>query len=390
MKGTLLQIIAYGAEDLYLKQDPEITFFKKVYKQHTVFSLESVDMTFIDTPMFNNMSVITVKKNADLVSAMFLEVTLPHDIYLTDSYWTNRVGFNLMKKVELYIGKNLIDRIYGLWCHIWIELTHKFDKKNIIDRLVGSMGTNGNTNGLNCSQPHTLTIPLLFSFCRHRELSIPLVAIRDNNDITLKIYFEKKEKCIQTGALPSGNISNVKLWVDYIYLEKLEKLNIIQRPIEYLIEVTQHLERNLISRGIKSIGLPFTLPCKELTWVVRNIKPIGDKFTDFTFNNTSMVNNVQFKFNSKNVFSSGPRKNEYFNYIVPYQHHSGSPDLGINAYSFSLYPEDLSPSGIIKFSHVKTPFINIGTNGNGIFHIFAHSYNIMRIENGKVSIIYKY
>ena len=94
---------------------------------------------------------------------------------------------------------------------------------------------------------------------------------------SIKIYFEKKDNCIQSGPMPSGNLSKVKLWVDYIYLERQENLNFAQRPIEYLVEVNQHLERNLISSGIKNIALPFTLPCKELLWVVRNKKPLGDK-----------------------------------------------------------------------------------------------------------------
>ena len=390
MEGTYIQLVSYGIENLHLNQDPELTFFKKVYNKHTQFSMESIEQTFIDIPQFNSMSTITIKRDGDLISNMYLQVTLPYDENLTDSYWTNRIGFNLLKKIELYIGKKLIDRLYGLWCHIWVELTHSIDKTKIINKLVGSTNKDGYTNGLNISSKHVLTIPLLFSFCRHRGLAIPIIALQDNIDITLKIYFETKENCIQNGIAPSGNLSQVKLWVDYVFLEIQEKLNFAQRPIEYLIEVNQHLERNLISRGIKNIALPFTLSCKELIWIVRNKKPLGDKFTDFTYNNKSMIKKVQFKFNSKNVFSSGARTNDYFNYIMPYQAHTSLPDSGINVYPFSLYPEKKEPSGIINFSHLINPCINIETEGNGMLHIFAHCYNIMHIEHGEVEMIYKY
>ena len=265
--------------------------------------MESIEQIFINTPQFNSMNTVTIKRDGDLISNMYLQVTLPHDENLTDSYWTNHVGFNLLNKVELYIGKKLIDRLYGLWCHIWVELTHSIDKKNLINKMIGNTSTDGITNGLSVSSPHVLTIPLLFSFCRNKSLAIPIIALQDNIDITLKIYFEKKDNCIQSGPMPSGNLSKAKLWVDYIYLERQENLNFAQRPIEYLVEVNQHLERNLISSGIKNIALPFTLPCKELLWVVRNKKPLGDKFTDFCYNNNSMIKSVQFKFNSKNVFS---------------------------------------------------------------------------------------
>lgn len=390
MKGTFIQLAAYGVEDLHMKQDPEITFFKKVYKRHTPFAMESIEQVLIDTPSFNSMSTITIRRDGDLISSMYLYVTLPSDPNLTNSYWTNRVGFNLLQKVELYIGKRLIDRMYGLWCHIWTELTHTIDKKNILDILVGTTADNGVSNGVSVVSPLTVRIPLLFSFCRNKGLSIPLVALNEKMDITLKIYFQTKQKCLQSGYAPSGNISNVSLWVDYIFLERLENLNISQRPVDYLIEVNQHLKRNLISSGIKSIALPFTLPVKELFWVVQNKNPLGDKFTDFTYNNTSMISSVQFNFNTKKVFSSGAKPFSYFNYIIPYFYHTGYPDLGINAYPFSIYPEQLDPSGIINFSHLNTATINIETSGNGIFDIFAFSYNILRIDNGEAKLIYNY
>ena len=390
MKGTFIQLVSYGIENLHINQDPELTFFKKVYKRHTQFSMESIEQIFINTPQFNSMNTVTIKRDGDLISNMYLQVTLPHDENLTDSYWTNHVGFNLLNKVELYIGKKLIDRLYGLWCHIWVELTHSIDKKNLINKMIGNTSTDGITNGLSVSSPHVLTIPLLFSFCRNKSLAIPIIALQDNIDITLKIYFEKKDNCIQSGPMPSGNLSKVKLWVDYIYLERQENLNFAQRPIEYLVEVNQHLERNLISSGIKNIALPFTLPCKELLWVVRNKKPLGDKFTDFCYNNNSMIKSVQFKFNSKNVFSSGARDNNYFNYIIPYQAHTSLPDKGINAYTFCIYPENLDPSGIINFSYLTNPCINIETNGNGILHIFAICYNVLHIEKGDAKMIYRY
>ena len=381
---------AYGAENLNIMQDPEMSCFNKVYSRHTNFSMESIEQTFVDTPQFNTTSVITIKKLGDLMSSMYLELTLPFDENLTSSYWTNRVGFNIIKKIELYIGKKLVDRIYGQWMHIWSELTHTIDKKNLLDEMVGSKGTDGITNGLSCNKKHTIVIPLMFSFCRHTGLAIPLLALRDNIDVSLKIFFEKKDNCVQLGTMPSNNISNVKLWVDYIYLEKIEQLQIIQRPIEYIIEVSQHLERNIVTTGAKSIILPFTLSCKELIWIVQSMKPAGDKFTDFTSNSSSMVNYVQLKINSKNVFSSGNRNNTFFNYIMPYQCHTGKPDLGINTYSFAISPEKLEPSGFLNFSHINSITMIINTIGNGILNIYAMSYNILRIEKGDVTMVYKY
>lgn len=390
MKGSLLQLVAFGAEDLVLTADPDITFFNTIYKQHSVFSIESIQLNFTDIPQFNSTSVILIKKNGDLLSRLYLEVILPYDENLTDSYWTNRVGFNLIKKVELYIGKRLIDRLYGIWMHIWVELTHSIDMKNILNNMIGTTYMNGYSDGLSCAKPHKLQIPLLFSFCRNSGLAIPLNAIRNNRDISLKFYFEKKENCVQIGELPTGDLSQISIWADYVFLDVEENRLYLQRPLEYIIEVTQHFEKSFTASGTKSVRLPFILPCKELTWIVYNINRTGDKFTDFTYNNSSMVRDVQLFFNTTKVFSSGSRNYDYFNYIQPYQHHKNCPDLGINSYSFAIYPEELSPSGFFNFKTLKTAVMNINTFENGFIHIFAFCYNILKIDQGDASLVYVY
>ncbi len=395
-RGALVQLVSFGSEDLIILGEPQITFFKNVYKRHTDFSIESIQNLFTDIPGFNTTNTIIIRRQGDLISKLYLEVTLPHDINYTDSYWTNRIGFNLINRVELYIGKKLIDRIYGVWLHVWAELTHNTDMKQILNKMVGSTQNEGYSNGLSCNVPHTLIIPIPFFFSKHIGLSLPLNAIRNNQDITLKFFFEKKEKCIQTGLIPSGDISNVSIWADYIFLETSENRLFVQNELEYLIDVTQHLERNLVVTGTKTIRLPFNLPCKELQWIVYNTNRTGDKFTDLTNNssnyssNNSMVQKVQFKFNTKDVFSSGARDYKYFNYVQPYQHNQSYPDIGINTYSFCLYPNELEPSGFINFRHLKSAVMNITTYENGYIHIFASSYNILKIKGGNVDLAYKF
>ena len=41
MPGGLIQLIAIGAQDVYLTQKPEITFFKTVYRRHTNFAISN-------------------------------------------------------------------------------------------------------------------------------------------------------------------------------------------------------------------------------------------------------------------------------------------------------------------------------------------------------------
>jgi hypothetical protein len=390
-RGGLIQLAAYGAEDLVLTSDPETSFFKNNYQRHVNFSIESINLLFTDIPGFGKTNYITIRRSGDLLSRLYLELTLPSDPSLVNSYWTNRIGFNIINKVEFYIGKKLIDRMYGVWMHIWTELTHTTDMKSILNNMIGTKANDGETNGLSCTTSHKLIIPLLFSFCRNTGLSLPLNAIRNNQDITLKFFFETKDNCIQTGNAPSDDISLVSIWADYVFLETEQNRLYLQKPLEYLIEVNQHLERNLITGGTKSIRLPFTLPCKELFWCVYNLNTTKDKFTNFTNDgNISMVNNMQLQFNTKNVFSSKALDNNYFNYIQPYNYHKGCPDLGVNCFSFAIKPEEHSPSGFINFSRLSTAVMNITTESNGFIHIFAMSYNILQIEDGEIKLVYNY
>ena len=118
MGGGLVQLVAYGAQDIYLTSNPQITFFKVVYRRHTNFAMESIEQTFNGTVDFGKRVTATISRNGDLIKDMWLEVTLG-----TSSNLTYGAGNVLVKQVELEIGGQLIDRQYGEWMNIWSELT---------------------------------------------------------------------------------------------------------------------------------------------------------------------------------------------------------------------------------------------------------------------------
>ena len=388
-RGGLVQLVAYGAEDLILTANPEISFFTNNYVKHVNFSMESINLLFTDIPGFGKTSSLTIKRNGDLLHRLYLELTLPTQ---ADSYWTNRIGFNIINRVEFTIGNKIIDRMYGIWMHIWTELTHKTDMKELLTPMIGSTGPNGNSNGLSCDTAHKLIIPLFFYFCRNPGLSIPLNAIRNNQNLRLKFFFETKANCVQSGDLPVDDFINASVWADYIFLETEQNRLYVQKPLEYLIEVSQHKETKLAESGTKSILLGFSLPCKELYWVIYKTDGTGDKFTDFTDNNnSSMMVDMQLIFNTRNVFSSSSRDSNYFNYIQAYQHHKGCPDLGINCYSFALNPEDHQPSGFVNMKNISIATMSITPiTSNGLIHIFGLCYNVLKIEFGDINLVYKY
>ena len=104
MGGGLMQLVAYGAQDIYLTGNPQITFFKVVYRRYTNFSMEAIEQTFNGTADFGKKVTCTISRNGDLIHTIFLQVTLP-SVQSTDNSsffrWVNYVGHAIVKSVEV-------------------------------------------------------------------------------------------------------------------------------------------------------------------------------------------------------------------------------------------------------------------------------------------------
>ena len=77
MGGGLMQLVAYGAQDVYLTGNPQITFWKVTYRRHTNFAMESIEQTFNGQADFGRRVQCTVSRNGDLAYRTYLQVTLP-------------------------------------------------------------------------------------------------------------------------------------------------------------------------------------------------------------------------------------------------------------------------------------------------------------------------
>ena len=187
--GGLMQLVAYGAQDVYLTGNPQITFFKVVYRRHTNFAMESIENPFNGSPNFGKRVTCTIQRNGDLIHRIYLQATLPSvSLQTTDGSgaqfrWLNYVGHNLVKSVELEIGGQRIDKHYGQWLHIWNELTQEAGKQGGYAKMVGNVPQltnllvqggepcdndcaggepNSSPEVLNCAPEYTLYIPLQF------------------------------------------------------------------------------------------------------------------------------------------------------------------------------------------------------------------------------------
>ena len=375
MAGALMQLVAYGAQDAYLTTDPEVTFFKVVYKRHTNFAMESMEQTLNGTANFNNKVVCKVSRNGDLMSSCYVETTLPAIALSESDNYVGRVGFRLLKQVELRVGGQMIDRQYSTWMHVWTELTHTTDQKGLLDQLVGQMVLRCRHSQCCylCSTQHP---PLLIL---QKPRSCSPTHRPQYHEVEIHIEFETADRCDDdTTSSVTGSLANTSLWVDYIFLDAEERKEFAANPHEYLIETVQTQEATLSGTSVNSVRLTFNHPTKELIWVCRD-SGNRDAFTDFTSAGAGSVNslsNGKLKLNGQDRFAQ--RSANYFNYVQPYQHHSGKPDVGINAYSFALKPEEHQPSGTVNFSRIDNINLDVTPNDPSCteLHVMAHSYNV--------------
>lgn len=279
-----MQLVAYGAQDIYLTGNPQITFFKVVYRRHTNFSMESIEQTFNGSADFGKKVTCTISRNGDLMYRVYLQVTLPDVTPNTNERfrWLNWIGHVLIQHVDVEIGGQRIDRHYGDWLHIWNELTqtsgHAAGYANMVGNVPaltqvysGGGGVQNNSGGATCPAT-TLFIPLEFWFCRNPGLALPLIALQ-YHEVKINLQFREQKDCYwscgESTCCAVPPLKSASLYVDYIYLDTDERRRFAQVSHEYLIEQLQYTGEETVVSQCNKIKLNFNHPCKELIWVVQ-------------------------------------------------------------------------------------------------------------------------
>lgn len=236
MTGGLIQLVAYGFDDMYLTNDPQITFFKVVYRRHTNFSVEQIPQSFVNDANFGKTSTAFISKNGDLVGKILLVITLPKITELpgisqstattigtnisVQFAWVKRIGFSLIKSIEIEINGRVIDRHYGEWLSIWAELTGELRNGHSrgFKKMIGDIPEL--TNFSLTKEQYTLFIPLQFWFCRSSGNALPLVALQ-YSDVKINIEFEDATNCFMLS--PTHSIKcrdDIVNFIPYEYIEQ--------------------------------------------------------------------------------------------------------------------------------------------------------------------------
>lgn len=274
MGGGLMQLVAYGAQDIYLTGNPQITFFKIVYRRHTNFAIETVEHTFVGNIGFGANLSAKISRNGDLVNKMYLRIILGAvDLSVTNSKfaWIRRVGHAIINQVEIDIGGTKIDRQYGTWLDIWYELSRKEEQESGYTKLIGDVPELTNYDTVNKEQ-YELFIPLQFWFNKFVGLSIPLIALQYHETTLLVNFAPIEELVITDGTLDLTTIALVDatLLVNYVFLDTEERRRFAIVGHEYLVEQIQFngIESVLISDS--NYVMDFNHPVKEIIWAMRN------------------------------------------------------------------------------------------------------------------------
>jgi hypothetical protein len=308
MGGGLMQLVAYGAQDVYLTGNPQITFFKVVYRRHTNFSMEVIEHTLSGNPDFGRRASATVTRNGDLVTNMYLRVVLQRVVSRDGAGrfgWTRRLGHALINNVELEIGSAKIDKHYGTWLDIWYELVHSATKERGYDIMIGDVPE---LTRLDTAEPttnvvkpeYTMFIPLQFWFCRNVGLALPLIALQYHE---VRVYFDftpAEKLCVKSPDFSAESLSmrEATLLVDYIYLDSEERRRYAQVGHEYLIEQLQFTGEESAGQNTLKTKLGFNHPCKELVWAIRNgnynpSSSVGKAFLGYTHNDAAWSEAIQ-------------------------------------------------------------------------------------------------
>ena len=420
-----MQLVAMGAQDVFLTGNPQITFFKVVYRRHTNFSKECIRQEFTGSGTFGSSLSCTLSRNGDLVQEIYLKTTVSavagKNIDTTNAAAAanpadgdiTKLGdlTRLIKSVEVEIGGQKIDKHYAAWLDIYNELfeTNIDYAKN----MVGGASVSVPSTPALTTVSQEIFIPLRFWFNRNAGLALPLIALQ-YHEVKVKVEMEAAANLTDivsfkpangseaaasvvssSDATPLGlpatiapdktaavvKMESPQLLVNYVYLDTDERRRFAQVSHEYLIEQVQHTGDDTGS----AIDLTYNHPVKAIFW------------TGATYSSAKLQLNGHDRFSEQS--------SKYFGVVQPYESGLGrgaetmkdglirtwstitSAGPAASMYSFALKPGEHQPSGTCNFSRIDNARLNL-TGNSGSVKVFALNYNVLRVMSGMGGLTY--
>lgn len=283
--GGILGLVAVGPQDTYLSGDPTVTFFKSSYSRHSPYSSETKNLTVQGGSMnFNSSNPITIDRSGDLISDIWLNMTLTMDTSNGSDFkacWQKNIGYRVIQSVNFEIGGTKIDEMFGNWLIVWHELSLNEDHASGWDKMMGNSDAANKLDWVNKTQDDkevTVYVPLQFYFNTYTGLAIPLIALQ-YHDVKVTIKLREGSQCIVHDTHDvSGNevsvtprVKSFRVVGTYHYLGDMERKAMAQHDHQYLITQNQSPGGQDQGTQTTSNSLLFDLgmlnhPVKVLVW----------------------------------------------------------------------------------------------------------------------------
>ena len=415
MTSTNLQLIAKGAQDKYLTENPQFSYWKSIYRRHTNFGMSSIEVPMMGDTSFGGLCRCVLPRQGDLIEDIYISIELPSvsvtgpnpnaDGEAPSVRWTSKLGHAMIDYVEVAIGNQVIDRHTGEWLELHTQLSLTDEKKKLYNNMIGQKGSLINDSPF--LETQFLYIPLQFWFCRRTGMALPLCALQVH-DVEIRIKLRPVKNLLLTfdenNVINAGRLENISLFCNYVYLDDSERKKFANMDHEYLIEQVQYSGMNDLGGGRgNSAPLFFNHPVKELIWTGQRVNCTQstfalnqDGFPDyndyFNYSNTSTPGESLNMFESFLIQINGndlmpAREANYFNMYVPWRYHTNAPDTGVFCYSFSMLPEKHQPSGTLNFSCLDSASIKVEFNDAAtlpiVLKVYAVSYNVLCLAGGQ-------
>ena len=433
MAGGLSQLVAYGAQDVYLTGNPQITFFKTVYRRYTNFAIESIQQTINGSVGYGNKVSTQISRNGDLITDIVVEFVLTKAAATAATFYCAE---DLLQDVELEIGGQRIDKHYNDWFRTYDSLFRMNDDRVNYRRMTDFV------NNEPAGAVKRFYVPLIFFFNQTPGLALPLIALQHHE---VKLYFTLSSTLTGLNIRTAGVVNTsaaapqMSVWVDYIFLDTQERTRFAQLPHEYLIEQlqfsgTETATPSTTAQASQNIRLNLNHPTKYLAWNFNNpsataygqytalanttatYSAVGDIANTQSFNEQlAVLDSAKLQLNGQDRFAT--RKGSYFNKVQPYQTIGSVVPAGVYLYSFALKPAGRQPSGTCNFSRIdnatlsltyKTCSVNatdtIANVSTALYqsetitantatvltalNIYAKNYNVLRIMSGMGGLAY--
>lgn len=420
MTSGIIQLVSNAKSTPFLTGNPQITFFKSLFKSYSNFYITKIEQQINGNPNFGNTINCILSKSGDLLKNIYLDITLPDLNKTTNTSWygyTNNIGCNIIDNIIFKINDVIIDKIYGESIDIYNNIFGN-DESDLVLEYESEFSIRNTDNTIPIEKRHCyIKLPLWFS--KNTGSSLPLIAL-NNSNISIDIEFKKLIDVIKLDnynnlsdiTIKSNSNFDCKIFTECIYLDEKEQHFFSTQSHEYLIEQLQYNGDEVITHfdKKKDIFLNFRHPIKEIFWVISvdntniNLNLQNDynsltKYTSYYSNYKDTFDTLTIKLNSMTLLEE--EKAHYYRILQSNLYHNLNRKKYIYSYSFSLNPNQFQPSGAINFTDLNTALfsfnfsnndtntlVDSGCSTNGIIKIFALNYNILKIVSGQASIAF--